>query len=128
VKLGWHEKPPKGSSMIVMKFGGSSIASPARVKRVASIIRSQAHRYPVVVVSALGDTTDTLSDILKHASRGEAYLAWKKIKALCEHHHCVAEDLLDSEVLEKFDLDLRGMFRDVHVMVAEICDGERRRL
>ena len=55
--------------MIVMKFGGSSVASAAAFKRTASLIRSQAHRSPLVVVSALGDTTDELAQILDNAIR-----------------------------------------------------------
>ena len=48
--------------MIVMKFGGSSVANADRVKHVASIIKSYADKRPVVVLSAMGDTTDYLLD------------------------------------------------------------------
>ena len=43
--------------MIVMKFGGSSVANADRIKHVASIIKAYAYRRPVVVLSAMGDTT-----------------------------------------------------------------------
>ena len=46
--------------MLVMKFGGSSVADPSAVRRVCSLIRARLARRPVVVVSALGKTTDTL--------------------------------------------------------------------
>lgn len=51
-------------SLIVMKFGGSSVGSPERMQRVAKrIIESQqAGNRVVVVVSAMGDTTDDLID------------------------------------------------------------------
>ena len=48
--------------MIVQKFGGSSVANPSRIKNVAGRVnayRKKGHRL-VVVVSALGDTTDEL--------------------------------------------------------------------
>ncbi len=49
-------------SLIVQKYGGSSVANPERIKRVAQ--RAQQYRRKghslVVVVSALGDTTDEL--------------------------------------------------------------------
>jgi aspartate kinase len=46
--------------MIVMKFGGSSVADASRVKHVAEIVQTQAQLKPVLVLSAMGDTTDHL--------------------------------------------------------------------
>ncbi|MFA5090393.1 MAG: aspartate kinase [Candidatus Omnitrophota bacterium] len=48
--------------LIVQKYGGSSVANPERIKNVASRVagyKKKGHRL-VVVVSALGDTTDEL--------------------------------------------------------------------
>ncbi|TBL79888.1 aspartate kinase [Paenibacillus thalictri] len=54
-------------SLIVMKFGGSSVGDPERMKRVAKRIseRKQEGHQCVVVVSAMGDTTDDLIDLTK---------------------------------------------------------------
>ncbi len=51
-------------SLIVMKFGGSSVGTPERMQRVANRIlaRQQEGHDIVVVVSAMGDTTDDLID------------------------------------------------------------------
>ncbi len=51
--------------IIVMKFGGSSVANPERIKVVAErVISYKKPQYDlVVVVSALGDTTDELIDL-----------------------------------------------------------------
>lgn len=51
-------------SLIVMKFGGSSVGTPERMQRVAKRIieRQQEGNRIVVVVSAMGDTTDDLID------------------------------------------------------------------
>ena len=48
--------------LVVMKFGGSSVAGAERIKRVARrIVRERASGSQlVVVVSAMGDTTDEL--------------------------------------------------------------------
>jgi len=48
--------------MIVMKFGGSSVADGDRIKNVAGIIQSE-KRPRVVVVSAMGGVTDSLVEI-----------------------------------------------------------------
>ncbi|MCT2295227.1 aspartate kinase [Brachybacterium muris] len=52
-------------SLVVQKFGGSSVADAASVKRVADRIAlySRAGHQVVVVVSAMGDTTDELLDL-----------------------------------------------------------------
>ena len=43
-----------------MKFGGSSVANAERIRHVASIIKAYREKRPVVVLSAMGDTTDHL--------------------------------------------------------------------
>jgi aspartate kinase len=55
-----------------MKFGGSSVGNPERMKRVAQRIvrRKQAGHQCVVVVSAMGDTTDELIDLSKQICDG----------------------------------------------------------
>lgn len=74
--------------MIVMKFGGSSIADEKRIRCVAKIIQSEAHEKPVVVLSAMGDTTDWLLEAGEKALRGSvdisriADLQTKTAKAL----------------------------------------------
>ena len=45
---------------VVLKFGGSSVADAPCVRRVAEIVKAAAPRSPVVVVSAMGKTTDAL--------------------------------------------------------------------
>ncbi len=46
--------------MLVLKFGGSSLATREAIERVGSIIERRKNIPPVVVVSALGATTDRL--------------------------------------------------------------------
>jgi aspartate kinase len=46
--------------MIVMKFGGSSVADASRVRHVADIVKTQLDKKPTLVLSAMGDTTDHL--------------------------------------------------------------------
>ncbi|MFH1779146.1 MAG: aspartate kinase [Candidatus Omnitrophota bacterium] len=53
------------ASLIVQKFGGTSVANPERIKNVAKrVVKYRRKGYDlVVVVSALGDTTDELIDL-----------------------------------------------------------------
>ena len=54
-------------SLIVQKFGGSSVADAESMKRVAAriVATKKAGNEVVVVVSAMGDTTDELIDLAK---------------------------------------------------------------
>jgi aspartate kinase len=56
--------------MIVMKFGGTSVESAAAIERVAGIVKAREARHPVVVVSAMGKTTNKLLAIAAAAIAG----------------------------------------------------------
>ena len=58
--------------MIVMKFGGTSVESAAAIERVAGIVKARQERRPVVVVSAMGKTTNKLLAIAAAAIAGQA--------------------------------------------------------
>jgi aspartate kinase len=45
---------------VVMKFGGSSVASAERMREVADLIISFPEETPVVVLAAMGKTTNNL--------------------------------------------------------------------
>ncbi|MDR2097511.1 MAG: aspartate kinase [Spirochaetaceae bacterium] len=55
--------------MIVMKFGGSSVADAEHIRHVAEIVRAELNRKPIVVLSAMGDTTDYLIEAALNAMR-----------------------------------------------------------
>lgn len=59
--------------MKVLKFGGTSVGSPARMKKLLDIINPQERQ--IVVLSAMSGTTNNLVEI------GQAYLAGDKQKA-----------------------------------------------
>lgn len=64
------ENPGAYVSLIVQKFGGSSVADAESIKRVAKRIveTRQAGHDVVVVVSAMGDSTDNLIDLARNVS------------------------------------------------------------
>ena len=57
--------------MVVMKFVGSSVADAERIRHVASIIKAYKDEKPVVVLSAMGDTTDHLLEAANTAVEGK---------------------------------------------------------
>ena len=58
-------------TMIVMKFGGTSVESVAAIRRVAEIVRGRLNCCPVVVVSAMGGVTDRWSKWGRLRLRGD---------------------------------------------------------
>ncbi len=57
-------------ALVVQKYGGSSVANADGIKRVAQriVVTRKAGHSVVVVVSAMGDTTDELHDLAKQVS------------------------------------------------------------
>ncbi|KAF0896397.1 hypothetical protein E2562_023802, partial [Oryza meyeriana var. granulata] len=57
---GGHAGCAEAELTVVMKFGGSSVASAERMREVADLILSFPEERPVVVLSAMGKTTNKL--------------------------------------------------------------------
>ena len=63
-------EPPAGAGTLVMKFGGTSVADPEKIRRVASrlVESKQAGNRVVAVVSAMGQHTDELVSLAYEVS------------------------------------------------------------
>jgi aspartate kinase len=72
--------------MIVMKFGGTSVESSEAIERVTCIVRRELRRHPVVVVSAMGKTTNKLLLAAREAAAGRRDQALSIIDELRTHH------------------------------------------
>jgi aspartate kinase len=86
--------------MIVMKFGGTSVESAAALSRVASIVRDRLPRKPVVVVSAMGKTTNALLGIAHSAVAGRKDDALRQLHELRDFH--LRESNMERTVDEHF--------------------------
>lgn len=80
--------------MIVAKFGGTSVGSAEAIDRAARIVRARLDREPLVVVSALAGTTNTLIALAEQAASGQVILAMRAVEGLRERHLAVAAELL----------------------------------
>jgi aspartate kinase len=72
--------------MIVMKFGGTSVESDDAITRVTSIVKKYEHRRPIVVVSAMGKTTNKLLAAAHEAAAGRRDQALTIVDELRGHH------------------------------------------
>ena len=106
--------------MIVLKFGGSSVADAACMREVAALVREALPDSPLVVLSATARTTDALFEAARTAENGDLDAAMALQSALIERHRGIAGDLfpdglpgdLDRALAElggELDLLLRGV-------------------
>ncbi len=109
--------------MIVMKFGGASIAAADRIKNIAHIIESNRASQPVIVVSAIGDTTDLLLDAAHRAL--EDYIGHANI--VLYHQEICAQLSVDAGCLKEIFAEIDTLLQGI-AMVGEISPRVRDRL
>jgi aspartate kinase len=111
--------------MIVMKFGGTSVESSDAIARLVETVNSHLAQRPVVVVSALGKTTNRLLEFAEHARRGELYLGSKCLNELQDYHFEIVGQIANGEALHSLETSLQHSFRDLRVILSEVADEGR---
>ncbi len=86
--------------MKILKFGGTSLGDPERIRGAIRIVRRaaaerRAARVPVVVVSAMAGVTDDLQAAATAAARREKAAYRGILKALWTRHTETAEEVID---------------------------------
>ena len=99
--------------MIVMKFGGTSVANFEAITRTIFIIAGKLDQKPVVVVSALSKITDLLYAISDAASANDVATTTELLEQLRKRHVDLTEELLAQSVLKD----------EAVAKVNELCDG-----
>jgi aspartate kinase len=77
--------------MKVFKFGGASLKSAAGIRNVGAILQAYTGTPLLVVVSAMGKTTNALERILQLSSAGQNARA--EITTLLEYHQTILNDI-----------------------------------
>ena len=103
-----------------MKFGGSSVANAERIKHVASIIQAYKDKKPVVVLSAMGDTTDHLLDAADAALAGNVDISG--VEKL--HRDSAAELGIDFSPFEPLMQELKQLLTGIS-MIKELTKRTR---
>ncbi len=85
--------------MQVFKFGGASVKDVEGVVNLAKIVKSFGGEKIVIVVSAMGKTTNKLEELVALASRGKYYQ--DQLNELKAYHHDIATELL-GEIPERY--------------------------
>ena len=108
--------------MIVMKFGGTSVESAVAIERVSSIVRQRLAQKPVVVVSAMGKTTNKLLAMAAEAVAGRRDEAMRLHAELRQFHLDEATKAIDAVDLPKLDCILEEHFVELAAFLDELAD------
>ena len=103
--------------MIVMKFGGTSVESAAAIERVAGIVKARQSQHPVVVVSAMGKTTNKLLAIASAAIAGTRADYIRQIHDLRDMHSREARLLAPLSARASLDRFLDEHFQELTELV-----------
>ena len=107
----FHDR--SGDPMIVMKFGGSSVAGAERIINMAEIVKSQLAQKPILVLSAMEDTTDQLLEAADIALK-KSFVSIEKIEEL---HLKTINDLALGAAVQK---EIKNLFWELGSLLTGI--------
>ena len=91
--------------MHIIKFGGTSVGKPERLRKVGDLVlKNRGHK--IVVLSALSGTTNTLVAIGDHLLAGRRDEAEQEIARLENHYQAYARDLFTTKEYEAIGQDI----------------------
>src|SRR5579883_46890 len=117
----------------VLKFGGTSVGSGERIRRVAAIVASTLQDpdayFPVVVVSAMSGITDQLLRIARFACSGEPEACAQELLTLRHKHLETAEKVTRegegrAHLLHELKVALSGLEQDVAALRQAAQEGQ----
>jgi aspartate kinase len=109
---------------LVMKFGGTSVGTGPRIRKVAELIkayRSQGHRV-IAVVSALDGVTEELLIAAEHCQGGDGPFLDEFKKAILDKHLEVAEGAItDPGALKAAKADIASKVAELHKVLTGVA-------
>lgn len=107
--------------MIVMKFGGSSVADAACMREVAALVGAAAERSPLVVLSATARTTDQLFEAAQRAEAGDLAGALDLQAALVARHRDLAAELMPQGVPAELEQAMAGLAAELDLLLRGVA-------
>jgi len=102
--------------MKIVKFGGASTKDAEGIKKVAAIIRNQMDSRLLIVVSALGKTTNAMEKLL-HAYYYDQPDKETVFSAVKEAHFSIINELFDAKQKDVFN-EINSLFEALHRYVS----------
>ncbi|MCK4880355.1 MAG: aspartate kinase [Bacteroidales bacterium] len=98
--------------MLVFKFGGASVKSAGAVKNIVEILHRYSEEKIVVVVSAMGKTTNAIERIIDHYTAGKSEELKQGYKELKAYHLEVVNELFEDKGCKVY-ADVEELFGDL---------------
>jgi len=121
----------KNNSMQVFKFGGASVSTLERIEKVAHILKQYSGQKILIVVSAIGKTTNALEAVVDSFYKGEKETALQQFESIKQQHLQLAIDLgLEVDSLSDFFTEVEWLLHDKPVRQYDyyydqvVCVGE----
>ena len=97
--------------MRIFKFGGASVKDAEGIKNVANVLKTTGYEDVLIVISAMGKTTNALEVVIKNYfdKSNELQASIQEVK---KYHYQILMDLIDNEEHESF-LDVNSLFADL---------------
>jgi len=105
-------------NLLVMKFGGTSVGSAARMKAACDLIAAQAANRPVIaVVSAMSKITDLLLDTTRLAEADDDAGIDRNLTQLSARHLEAASELIPAADLERVTTEINELVNEFRRIV-----------
>jgi len=79
--------------MRVFKFGGASVKDANGVKNLVSVLEQVGHEHTLIVVSAMGKTTNALENVIEAYINDKSKFEEKLIDVI-NYHEAILDDLV----------------------------------
>ncbi|GGG32638.1 aspartate kinase [Hymenobacter glacieicola] len=114
--------------MKILKFGGTSVGSPQRMREVAELVHAPHLQRRIVVLSAMSGTTNALVEIATLLYAGDTTAATARLEALRQRYHEVARELLPEAATAEATIEALNQHFDTVLRLTSAplsADGER---
>jgi aspartate kinase len=110
--------------MVVQKFGGTSVADPAAIRRLIEIVRNartRDGRGPAVVVSAMSGVTDALLGVAAAAGSSRLDDALARVEQLRQRHLTAAGELVSGQAQATVAAQVGETFEQLSAVVRALA-------
>ena len=103
--------------MYIHKFGGASIKDAERIENVAKIIKENLDKSCLIVVSAMGKTTNAMEQIVQLYVDNKTAQAFEVLGAIKRSHYEVCDKILSPELSSHIKTELNDIFVEIEWMI-----------
>lgn len=97
--------------MQILKFGGASVKDAEGVKNLEKVLRTVGTEKSLIVISAMGKTTNALEKVIDHYFHSKHELQ-SSIQDVKKYHNAILLDLFENEAHEVFKV-VSNLFREL---------------